>query len=180
MSSNLHTSKEVYGFNSLDVRTHYVCMLLELLPTMLQLANISLGSSPVKNLSVCVVIIPSNQEDIFFMIVQDLMGIGTLYHMQVHLSRNYIPIVISSPNYTSLSSIVATFLTTCLMAVLQLSGYSVFHGGDTSIQLGLPWWSYPCQYLNTKTSAWNNKSFTTETPSISYTIHLYIRLVVTL
>ena len=43
---------------------------------MLQLANIGLGSSPVKNLSVRVVIIPLNQEDIFFMIVQDL-SIGT-------------------------------------------------------------------------------------------------------
>ena len=31
-----------------------------------------------------------------------------------------------------------TFLTTHLMVVLQLSGYSVFHGGDTPIQLGLP------------------------------------------
>ena len=59
-------------------------------------------------------------------------------HMQIHLSRNYIPIVTSFPNYTSLPSIAATFLTTCLMAVLQLSGYSVFHGGDTPIQLGLP------------------------------------------
>ena len=59
-------------------------------------------------------------------------------HMQVHLSRNYIPMVISFPNYTSLPSMTAIFLTTCLMAVLQLSGYSVFHGGDTPIQLGLP------------------------------------------
>ena len=41
-----------------------------------------------------------------------------LYHMQVHPSRNYISVVISSPNYTSLPSIVATFLTTCLTAVL--------------------------------------------------------------
>ena len=31
-----------------------------------------------------------------------------------------------------------TFLTICLMAVLQPSGYSIFYGGDTSIQLGLP------------------------------------------
>ena len=36
----------------------------------------------------------------------------------VHPSRNYISVVISSPNYTSLPSIVATFLTTCLTAVL--------------------------------------------------------------
>ena len=94
--------------------------------------------------------------------------------------RNYIPVVISSSNYTSLPFTVATFLTTCLMVVLQPSGYSVFHGGDTPIQLGLPWWSYSCQCLNTETSAQGNRGFTTETPSISYTIHLYIRLVVTL
>ena len=30
-----------------------------------------------------------------------------------------------------------TFLATCLMVVLQPSGYSVFHGGDTPIQLSL-------------------------------------------
>ena len=59
-------------------------------------------------------------------------------HMQVHPSGNYIPVVISSPNYTSLPSMVATFLATCLVAVLKLSKYSVFHGGDTPIQLGLP------------------------------------------
>jgi len=74
----------------------------------------------------------------------------------------------------------STFLATCFMAVLQPSGYSVFYGGDTPIWLGLPWWSYPCQCLNTKTSAWGNRGFTTETPSISYTFRLYIRLVVTL
>jgi len=69
MSSNLHTSKEVHSFNSLDIQTHYVHMLWELLPTTLQLANIGLGSSLVKNLGTCVVIIPLNQEDIFFIIV---------------------------------------------------------------------------------------------------------------
>jgi len=69
MSSNLHTSKEVHSFNSLDIQTHYVHMLRELLPTMLQLANIGLGSSLVKNLGTHVIIIPSNQKDIFFMIV---------------------------------------------------------------------------------------------------------------
>ena len=31
-----------------------------------------------------------------------------------------------------------TFLATCFMMVLQPSGYSVFHSGDTPIQLGLP------------------------------------------
>jgi len=59
-------------------------------------------------------------------------------HMQVHSSRNYIPMVKSSPKHTSLPSMVATFLATRLMAVLQPSRYSVFHSGDTPIQLGLP------------------------------------------
>ena len=59
--------------------------------------------------------------------------------MQVHLSGNYISTVILSPNYTSLPSMAATFLATHLMAVLQPSEYSVFHGRDTPIQLGLPW-----------------------------------------
>ena len=61
-----------------------------------------------------------------------------MYHMQVHPSGNYIPTVILSPNYTSLPSTVATFLTTHLMAVLQPSRYSVFHSENTPIQLGLP------------------------------------------
>ena len=59
-------------------------------------------------------------------------------HMQVHPSGNYIPMVISSPNHTSLSSMVATFLAIHLMTVLQPSGYSIFHGGDIPIQLSLP------------------------------------------
>ena len=57
--------------------------------------------------------------------------------MQVHPFRNYIPMVKPPPNHTSPPSIVAIFLTTYLMAVLQLSRYSVFYGGDTLIQLGL-------------------------------------------
>ena len=40
-------------------------------------------------------------------------------------------------NNQSLPSTVATFLTTHLTAVLQPSGYSIFHGRDTSIQLDL-------------------------------------------
>jgi len=64
---------------------------------------------------------------------EKVKGVLDWCHMQVHLSRNYIPAVISSSNYTSLSSIVAIFLITYLMAVLQPSGYSVFHGGDTPI-----------------------------------------------
>ena len=39
---------------------------------------------------------------------------------------------------------VAIFLTTCFMAVLQPSGYSIFYGGDTPIQLSLPQQSYFC------------------------------------
>ena len=58
--------------------------------------------------------------------------------MQVHLSGNYIPAVKSLLKHTSPPSTVATFLTTCLMAVLQPSGYSIFQGRDTPIQLGLP------------------------------------------
>ena len=64
-----------------------------------------------------------------------------------------------------------TFFATRLIAVLQLSGYSVFHSGDTPIQLSLLWQSYFCQCLNTETSAQSNRGFITETPSISYTIH---------
>ena len=59
-------------------------------------------------------------------------------HMQVHLSGNNIPMVKPPSNHTSLFSTAATFLATHLMAVLQPSGYSVFHDGDTPIQLGLP------------------------------------------
>ena len=52
--------------------------------------------------------------------------------------ENYIPAVMPPPNHTSPPSTAATFLATRLMAVLQPSGYSVFHGGDTPIQLSLP------------------------------------------
>ena len=58
--------------------------------------------------------------------------------MQVHLSGNNVPAVKPPSNHTSLPSTAATFLTTRLMSVLQPSGYSVLHGGDTPIQLGLP------------------------------------------
>ena len=58
--------------------------------------------------------------------------------MQVHLSGNNVPVVIPPPNHTSLPSTAAIFLATCLIVVLQPSGYSVFHNGDTPIQLGLP------------------------------------------
>ena len=59
-------------------------------------------------------------------------------HIQVHLSGNNVPMMKPPPNHTSLPSTVATFLATCLMAVLQPSGYSVFHSRDTPIQLSLP------------------------------------------
>ena len=88
--------------------------------------------------------------------------------MQVYLSRNNVSTVEPPPNHTSPSSTVATFLATHLMVVLQPSRYSIFHGGDTPIQLSLLQQSYSCQCLNT------------ETPNIFYTISLYIRLVVTL
>ena len=57
----------------------------------------------------------------------------TACYMQVYLSRNYILIVILSPNYSSLPSTVAIFLAIHLMAVLQPYRYSIFHGGNTSI-----------------------------------------------
>jgi len=58
-------------------------------------------------------------------------------HMQFYLPGNYILAVILIPNYTSPPSMVATLLATCLMAVLQPSGYSIFHREDTPIQLSL-------------------------------------------
>ena len=94
--------------------------------------------------------------------------------------ENYIPVMMPPLNHTSPPSMVATFLATHLMAVLQPSGYSIFHGRDTPIQLSLPWQSYSYQCLNTETSAWGNGSITTKTLSISYIFYLYIRLVVTL
>ena len=57
------------------------------------------------------------------------------YHMQVYPSGNYISIVISSSNYTSLPSTAAIFLATCLTVVLQPSRYSVFHDGVTPISV---------------------------------------------
>ena len=49
--------------------------------------------------------------------------------------ENYIPVVMSPLKHTSLPSTVATFLTTCLMTVLQPSGYSVFHDRVTPISI---------------------------------------------
>ena len=52
--------------------------------------------------------------------------------------ENYISVIMPPLNHTSLPSTVATFLIIRLMAVLQPSGYSVFHDRDTPIQLSLP------------------------------------------
>ena len=64
---------------------------------------------------------------------------------------------------------------------MQLSGYSVFYNGEYpySTQSSIAK-SYSCQCSTTKTSAWDNKSYTTEILSIFYIIYLYIRLVVIL
>ena len=66
------------------------------------------------------------------------LGIKGDCYMQVYLSGNNVPIVKPPPNHISLSSMAAISFTTCLMAVLQPSRYSIFHGGDILIQLGLP------------------------------------------
>jgi len=50
--------------------------------------------------------------------------------------------VISPLNHISLPCIAATLLIIHLIVVMQLSRYSIFHNGDTLIQLSLPWWSY--------------------------------------
>ena len=63
-------------------------------------------------------------------------SIGVIYKSTC--PENYIPAVMPPLNPTSPPSMAATFLATRHMAVLQPSGYSVFHGGDTPIQLGLP------------------------------------------
>jgi len=55
--------------------------------------------------------------------------------MQVHLSGNNIPMVKPPSKHISLSSMVATFLTTRLMAMLQPSRYSVFHDGVNPVSV---------------------------------------------
>ena len=54
-------------------------------------------------------------------------------HIQVHLSGKLYPRGDATSEPYKLA-----FLATCLMVVLQPSGYSIFHGGDTPIQLSLP------------------------------------------
>jgi len=51
------------------------------------------------------------------------------------LSGNNIPTVKPPPNHTSPPSMAATFLATCLMAVLQPSGFSIFHDGATPVSV---------------------------------------------
>ena len=58
--------------------------------------------------------------------------------MQVHLSRKLHPRGDATSEPYKTPSTAATFLATRLMAVLQPSRYSVFHSGDTPIQLSLP------------------------------------------
>jgi len=81
---------------------------------------------------------PALMEGVERMNVVVVRGAGAGCHIQVHLSRNNVPTVKPPPNHTSLPFTAATFLATRLMAVLQPSRYSVFHSGDTPIQLGLP------------------------------------------
>ena len=89
--------------------------------------------------------------------------------MQVHLSGNNIPTVKPPSNHTSLSSTAATFLATHLMAVLQPSRYSVFY--DRVNPVSVSTLKLPLRVIGV---------LPLKTPSISYTISLYIRLVVTL
>ena len=72
---------------------------------------------------------------------KSLMYSYTIYTIVIYKStcpKNYIPTVMPPPNHTSAPSTAATFLATRLMAVLQPSRYSVFHGRDIPIQLSLP------------------------------------------
>ena len=68
-------------------------------------------------------------------IIEDFL---IMCHIQVHLPGNNVPVVKPPLNHTSPPSTAATFLATRLMAVLQPSGYSIFYGRDTPIQLSLP------------------------------------------
>jgi len=68
-----------------------------------------------------------------------------------------------------------------LTVVMQQSRNSVFYNGNTPFQLGLLWQSpHSCQCLTTETSTQNDREYATETLSISYSIYLYIRLIVIL
>ena len=56
-----------------------------------------------------------------------------------------------SLQYIHCQQIKLTLLITCLMAVIQSSGYSIFYDRDTPIQLGLPQQSY-CGNHQTRSS----------------------------
>ena len=59
------------------------------------------------------------------------------YHIQVQPSEKYIPMVILlSQLYKPTFYGSSTLLATCLTAVMQSFGYSIFHDRDTPIQLG--------------------------------------------
>ena len=58
-----------------------------------------------------------------------------LFHISIICKSTYLEIMF--PNHTSLPSMAATFLATCLIVVLQPSRYSIFCGRDTPIQLNL-------------------------------------------
>ena len=106
---------------------------------------------------------------LFFIFLHVLLPVYyniTRCHMQVHLFRKNIPIVIS---FSQLYK--PTFYSSHLT-------HNISHGSDAIIWIfHLPWWkysyltwlsiadSYSCQHLNT------------ETLSISYSTYLYIRLV---
>jgi len=51
-------------------------------------------------------------------LIKELNEILEIYYIQVHPSRNYIPTMISSLNYTSPPSTATTFLATYLLVVL--------------------------------------------------------------
>ena len=74
--SNYPMSKKDLSFSCLDTRTHYVCTHREQSQIMLLSENTGLDFSLGKNLNAHAVYIPSNQEDIFSMIVADLTAIG--------------------------------------------------------------------------------------------------------
>jgi len=84
--------------------------------------------------------LPLTSDHRLFGILSSWMGISMVIgcHMQVHLSRNNIPVVKPPPNRTSPPSMTATFLATRFMAVLQISGYSVIaQGCGQTLGLGL-------------------------------------------
>jgi len=74
---NHRTSKAVRDFNLLAIPTCFVLELLELSQTMYPLESIDLGFYPTWTFCAHATITPSNQEDISFMSVKDLMGTGT-------------------------------------------------------------------------------------------------------